>query len=218
VRKVWATLRREGLRVSRTRVWALMHAHGLVLVREAEPGGPPPRGHGVVPDPNRRWATDLTTVWTRREGWGAVVPTIDCGCRSVLALEVTTDQSAPAVLRALDALLVEQFGTAAAVPAGLQLKIAPGVAARQIAHPAASAVVHPARQFAADPAASFFPRRSSCTTRALGSPNTPLIPARGRKPGNRYRSTNRRRRPIASSCQLFAASTTAQTVAAHGFP
>lgn len=122
VRKVWATLRREGLRVSRKRVWALMHAHGLVLVRDAEPGGPPPRGHVVVPDPNRRWATDLTTVWTRREGWVAVVPTIDCGCRSVLALAVTKDQSAPAVLRSIDTLVLEQFGTPAAVPAGLELR------------------------------------------------------------------------------------------------
>ena len=121
VRKVWAALRRRGLRVSRRRVWALMHAQGLVLAREREPGGPPPRGHVVVPDPNRRWATDLTTVWTRREGWVAVVPTIDCGCRSVLALDVTKDQSAPAVLRAIDTLLGAQFGTAGAVPEGLEL-------------------------------------------------------------------------------------------------
>jgi putative transposase len=122
VRKVWAALRRRGLRVSRKRVWALMHAAGLVLAREREPGGPPPRGHVVTPAPNRRWATDLTTVWTRQDGWVAVVPTIDCGCRSVLALAVTKDQSAPAVLRAVDALLVETFGTAAGVPAGLELR------------------------------------------------------------------------------------------------
>ncbi len=47
VRKVWATLRREGLHVSRRRVWALMHAHGLVLARDREPGEPT-RGHVVV--------------------------------------------------------------------------------------------------------------------------------------------------------------------------
>jgi hypothetical protein len=41
VRKVWATLRRDGLHVSRQRVWALMHAHGLVLAAERAPGGPP---------------------------------------------------------------------------------------------------------------------------------------------------------------------------------
>jgi len=122
VRKVWATLRREGLRVSRKRVWALMHAHGLVLVRDVEPGGEPPRGHVVVPEPNRRWATDLTTVFTRREGWVAVALTIDCGCRSLLGLDVTKDQSAPAILRSIDAVLLEQFGTAAEVPAGLELR------------------------------------------------------------------------------------------------
>src|SRR5690606_23453272 len=77
VRKVWATLRREGLRVSRKRVHALMRAHGLVLVRDCEPGEPM-RGHVVVPEPNRRIATDLTTVWTRKDGVVAVVPTIDC--------------------------------------------------------------------------------------------------------------------------------------------
>jgi putative transposase len=122
VRKVWATLRRDGLHVSRKRVWALMHAQGLVLAAEREPGGPPPRGHVVVPEPNRRWATDLTTVWTRREGWVAVALMIDCGCRTLLGLDVTKDQSAPAILRSIDAVLLEQFGTVAAVPADLELR------------------------------------------------------------------------------------------------
>jgi transposase InsO family protein len=122
VRKVWATLRRQGLRVSRKRVWALMHGAGLVLAAEREPGGPPPRGHVVVPEPNRRFATDLTTVWTRRNGWVAVIPTIDCGCRSLLGLEVTTDQHAPAVLASVERVLHERFGTPAAIPAGLELR------------------------------------------------------------------------------------------------
>lgn len=73
VRQVWATLRRDGLRVSRRRVWALMHAHGLVLVRDREPGEPM-RGHVAVPEPNRRFATDLTTTWTRRDWVVAIVP------------------------------------------------------------------------------------------------------------------------------------------------
>jgi transposase InsO family protein len=122
VRKVWATLRRDGLRVSRKRVWALMNAHGLVLASEREPGGPPPRGHVVVPEPNRRWATDLTTVWTGREGWVAVALTIDCGCRTLLGLDVTKDQSAPAMLRSIEEVLRELFGDASAVPAGLELR------------------------------------------------------------------------------------------------
>jgi len=40
VRKVWATLKRNGLKVSRKRVHALMRANGLVLARDSEPGEP----------------------------------------------------------------------------------------------------------------------------------------------------------------------------------
>lgn len=50
VRKVWATLRREGLKVSRRRVHAIMRAHGLVLARDSEPGEPA-RGHVGCPSP-----------------------------------------------------------------------------------------------------------------------------------------------------------------------
>jgi transposase InsO family protein len=121
VRKVWATLRAEGLKVSRKRIWALMHAHGLVLARDSEPGEPR-RGHVAVPEPNRRLATDLTTVWTRRDGVVAIVPTIDCGCRSVLALEVTKDQHGPAVLASVELALVAAFGRPANVPDGVELR------------------------------------------------------------------------------------------------
>ena len=95
VRKVWATLRREGLKVSRKRVHAIMCAHGLVLARNREPGEPR-RGHVVVPEPNRQLATavalhDLTTAWTRRDGVVAFVPAIDCGDRTAV-IEGTVDQ------------------------------------------------------------------------------------------------------------------------------
>lgn len=120
VRKVWATLRREGLKVSRRRVWALMHANGLVLARDREPGETP-RGHVVVPEPNRRIATDLTTVWTRRDGVVALVPTIDCGDRTAV-IEVTKDQHGPAVLASVEAKLVAAFGSPANVPDGVELR------------------------------------------------------------------------------------------------
>jgi transposase InsO family protein len=121
VRKVWATLRSEGMKVSRKRVWAIMRAHGLVLARDSEPGEPR-RGHVVVPEPNRRLATDLTTTWTRRDGVVAIVPTIDCGCRSALALEVTKDQHGPAVLASVAAALVVAFGSPENVPDGVELR------------------------------------------------------------------------------------------------
>lgn len=120
VRKVWATLRREGLRVSRRRVHAIMRAHGLVLARDHEPGETP-RGHVAVPESNRRLATDLTTVWTRRDGVVALVPTIDCGDRTTV-IEVTKDQHGPAVLASVEAKLVAAFGSPAGVPDGVELR------------------------------------------------------------------------------------------------
>lgn len=120
VRKVWATLRQEGLRVSRKRVHAIMRAHDLVLAREREPGETP-RGHVVVPEPNRRLATDLTTVWTRRDGVVALVPTIDCGDRTAV-ITVTKDQHGPAVLASLEAKLIASFGAPDDVPDGVEVR------------------------------------------------------------------------------------------------
>jgi transposase InsO family protein len=120
VRKVWATLRREGLKVSRKRVHAIMRAHGLVLARDCEPGEPR-RGHVAVPEPNRRLATDMTTVWTRRDGVVALVPTIDCGDRTAV-IAVTVDQHGPAVLASVEQKLVAAFGSPANVPEGVELR------------------------------------------------------------------------------------------------
>jgi putative transposase len=121
VRKVWARLRQQGMRVGRKRVYALMKANGLVLARDREPGETT-RGHVVVPEPNRRIATDLTTVWTRRDGVVALVPTIDCGCRSLLGMTVTKDQHGPAVLASVRHALVAAFGRPENVPEGVELR------------------------------------------------------------------------------------------------
>lgn len=122
VRKVWAMLRREhALRVSRKRVWALMKAHGLVLAHDRE-AGEPTRGHVSVPEPDRRIATDFTTVRTRLDGVVTVAPTIDCGCRSVTGLTVTKSQEAPAVLASVEQSLEAQFGAPENVPPGVELR------------------------------------------------------------------------------------------------
>jgi putative transposase len=121
VRKVWAALRRRGMCVSRKRVWALMHEHGLVLRRDREPGEPP-RGHVAVPEPNRRWASDVTTIWTKKDGVVAIVPVVDCGCRSILACAVTKKQDSPSVLAPIAAALTAVFGCAENVPEGFELR------------------------------------------------------------------------------------------------
>lgn len=121
VRKVWATLKREGLRVSRKRVWALMKGNGLCMAHDREPGETT-RGHVSVPEPNRRLATDLTTVWTKRDGVVAIAPTIDCGARDVVGLVVTTDQEAPAVLASVEEAMRTRFGSPDNVPEGVELR------------------------------------------------------------------------------------------------
>lgn len=121
-RKVWATLRREGLRASRRRVWAVMRAHGEVQEAHAPRPTERRRGQVVVPEPNRRFATDLTTVWTRRCGLVAVVLTVDCGCRSVLDVTATKSQESGPVLASVDRALEAAFGTPEQVPEGVELR------------------------------------------------------------------------------------------------
>lgn len=122
VRKVWAMLHREhDLRVGKNRVYALMKAEGLLL----PPDGtrlPSPRGTVAVEEPNRLWATDLTTVFTLDDGWVGVTPTVDCGCRSALGIVVAKEQDALTLLGSMRAALVAEFGSPDAVPDGLELR------------------------------------------------------------------------------------------------
>jgi putative transposase len=121
VRKVWATIRRRGVKVSRKRVWAMMHAHGLVLARDREPGEVT-RGHVAVPEPNRRLASDLTTTWTKQDGTIGITLAVDCGCRSVLGFSVAKEQDAPTVLAATEQALETAFGSPGRVPEGLDYR------------------------------------------------------------------------------------------------
>jgi putative transposase len=124
VRKVWATLRREpyDIRASRKRVWAMMKALGLTLPADGTRPVEPRRGTVVVEEPNRRWSTDMTTVFTAEDGLVAVAPVLDCGCRSVLALGVTKSQDSAALLAPLCEALRKEFGDASGVPWGLELR------------------------------------------------------------------------------------------------
>lgn len=122
VRKVWAYLRRLGVVVSRKRVWKRMKALGLCLPPLSERVEPLRRGHVAVPESNRRWATDLTTVWTALDGTVALVPVIDCGDRVAFAIEVTKSQDSTAVLAPVERSLEKAFGEPASVPAGLELR------------------------------------------------------------------------------------------------
>ena len=123
VRKVWARLRREdyALRVSRKRIYAIMTAMGLVFTA-AERQEKRHLGSVAVPESNRLWATDLTTVWTKRDGLIAVVPVVDCGDRLLLDFEVTKSQTSNDVLRPVERALMATFLTPAGVPFALGLR------------------------------------------------------------------------------------------------
>jgi putative transposase len=122
VRKVWAYLRRLGTVVSRKRVWKRMHVLGLTLPPVSEREQPLRRGHVAVPESNRRWATDLTTTWTARDGTVALVPVIDCGDRVVFDVAVTKSQESPAVLAPVESALEEAFGSTECVPDGFEMR------------------------------------------------------------------------------------------------
>jgi putative transposase len=121
-RKIWASLRREGVCGSRRRVAARLRGLGLTLPAPRERAPEERRGHVVVPTSNRRLATDLTTVWTAQDGCVALVPVIDCGDRVLHAVGVTKSQEAPAILAPVVQTLRRVFGTPEAVPADLEIR------------------------------------------------------------------------------------------------
>jgi putative transposase len=120
-RKIWALLRREGKRVGRRRVWAMMHAAGLTFAPNAR-RSEPRRGSVVAEFPNRRWSSDMTTTWTRKDGWVAITPVIDNGCRTLFPIGVSKAQDAAAILAPTTIALTEAFGDPRQVPDGLEYR------------------------------------------------------------------------------------------------
>ena len=124
VRKVWATLWRApyGIKAGHRRGHVLVEAMGLTPPPDRSARSQRTFGHVVVEQPNRRWATDLTTTGTALRGLVAIVILIDCGCRTVLEADVTKSQESPTVLGPVRRALAVELGTANTVPAGLELR------------------------------------------------------------------------------------------------
>lgn len=121
VRKVWAFLRRQGTRASQKRIWALMKSMGLTFDATTLRANHT-HGHVAVPESNRRWGTDLTTVWTRQDGVVAVLPVIDCGDRFVFEIGVSKSQESRDVLLPVELAMQGQFGVPSGVPALFELR------------------------------------------------------------------------------------------------
>ncbi len=120
-RKIWALLRRADTRVARRRVWAMMHAAGLTFQPNAR-RSEPRRGTVVTELPNRRWSSDMTTTWTRKDGWVAITPVIDNGCRSLFPIGVSKAQDATAILSPTRGALEEAFVSPEFVPDDLEYR------------------------------------------------------------------------------------------------
>ena len=77
-RKVWARLRRAGVRTSRRRVLRLMGENDLLAPsRTGAPRGPRAHDGTIIPEAvDAMWGTDLTTTWTS-EGPAAVFVALD---------------------------------------------------------------------------------------------------------------------------------------------
>jgi putative transposase len=123
-RKIWAILRhQQGLVVGHNRVWKMMGALGLLLPATGPHSLHAREGTVAVPESNRRWGTDLTTVWTRQDGVVAVAPVIDFGDRDLLAIGVSKSQEAEIVLAPLRTALCDAFGTPEGVPDGIEMRM-----------------------------------------------------------------------------------------------
>jgi putative transposase len=122
VRKVWAVLRRGKVIASRKRVYAVMKKLGLLLPPARERDLNAPRGQVVAAESNRRWATDLTTTWTKRDGIVALVPVIDCGDRCVFECGVSKSQESPALLGPVLRSMRAEFGRPSSIPDGFELR------------------------------------------------------------------------------------------------
>ena len=61
--------------------------------------------------PNERWATDLSRVWTGRDGWATLALVIDCFSRELLGWHVSRSGKSRSAESALEQALIARFGT-----------------------------------------------------------------------------------------------------------
>jgi putative transposase len=111
-RRLWALLRRDGLRVNRKAVYRLLKRRGwMVHQREATTR---PRAQGRrsrAQASNERWAMDVTHVDCGADGWGHLAVVIDCHDREVIGWEFALRGRAQEAERALEQACLARFGT-----------------------------------------------------------------------------------------------------------
>jgi putative transposase len=116
VRRVWAVLRREGLRVNRKRVHRLMAAEGLLRPAHFPRPRLPPTGRLSAERPDERWYTDLTEVDTTDFGPCPLMAILDACTREVVHWEFFPTCGAAEALTVVEGAVAKRFPRLLQVP------------------------------------------------------------------------------------------------------
>lgn len=86
-RRIHALLIRDGIRTNPKTVWRILRRKGWLSSTRSRLGRVPRRHEGQVsvPEPNRRWASDITGIVAANKEKGRLAVIIDCADRMVLA-------------------------------------------------------------------------------------------------------------------------------------
>ena len=121
-RRIHALLKRHGLACNPKTVWRVMRGHGWLATgrRSRARDGRRHEGQVRVADPNRRWASDITSIraWNGQKGRLAIM--IDCADRMVLAWRFARRITADDLAEMLREAVFRRFGAVRAQAQGIE--------------------------------------------------------------------------------------------------
>lgn len=110
-RRLWALLRRQGLKVNQKAVYRALRLKGWFVHQRRI--GPRPRvrkKRSAAERSNQRWAMDVTHVYCGEDGWGHLAAVIDCYDRELVGFEFALRGRAKEAERALEEACIARFG------------------------------------------------------------------------------------------------------------
>ncbi|MCI4352999.1 MAG: IS3 family transposase [Thermoplasmata archaeon] len=113
VRKVWAMLRRERIRVNRKRVYPILREEHLLKAAHFPRPRLPLTGRLFASRPNERWTTDLTYIDTIDRGPCPLMPVLDTHTREGVAWEFLPFCRATEALGVIETSVSARFPKAA---------------------------------------------------------------------------------------------------------
>ncbi len=121
-RRIHALLKRHGLSCNPKTVWRVMRGQGWLATgrRSRARDGRRHEGQVRVAEPNRRWASDITSIraWNGQKGRLAIM--IDCADRMVLAWRFARRITAEDLAEMLREAVFRRFGEARAQARGIE--------------------------------------------------------------------------------------------------